>query len=216
MSSGAADVTSAAQAKQAAATSLAVWDVPATAVAGERFTVKIGVKSSTDSDLRGHAVAIHDASGATVGKGQLGRTPWPGTSALYWADVPLPAPDSQGIATLTARFSAAGLMPPHTDASAQISLAVVRAPDHTLTVKVVETDGAKPIAGVEIRLGAYRAVTDASGMAVLRVCKGDYQLHIWKVGYEAPPTTVTVASDTAIQVDAVVLPEENADRAWKG
>jgi hypothetical protein len=51
---------------------------------------------------------------------------------------------------------------------------------------------------------------------VLRVCKGDYQLHIWKVGYEAPPTTVTVASDTAIQVDAVVLPEENADRAWKG
>jgi hypothetical protein len=209
-------VASATLAKQSAATSLAVWEVPATAVAGERFAVKIGVASSANSDLRGRTVAVHDATGAVVGEGTLGATPWPGTGALYWTEVSLPAPAKEGVATLTAHFSASALTPPHTDASARFSLAVVRAPDYTLAVKIAETDSAKPIADAQLRLGAYRAVTDASGTAVLRVCKGDYQLHIWKVGYDAPATAVTVNDDTTIQVDAVVLPEENADRAWKG
>jgi hypothetical protein len=209
-------VASATLAKQSAATSLAVWEVPATAIAGERLTIKIGAKSSADSDLRGRTVMVHDATGAVIGEGTLGATPWPGTVALFWTEVSLAAPAKESVATMTARFSASALTPPHTDASAAFSLAVVRAPDHTLTVTVVETDSAKPIAGVELRLGVYRAVTDASGMATLRVCKGDYQLHIWKVGFEAPATAVTVNNDTAIQVDAVALPEENADRAWKG
>jgi hypothetical protein len=209
-------VAGAAQAKQSATTSLAVWEVPATVVAGERFSVKIGVKSSIGFDLRGHGVAIRNAAGAVIGEGRLGDTPWPGTDALYWAELSLPTPATGGIAALTAHFSAAGLQPPHTDASFQFTVAVVKAPDHTLTIKVVETESAKPLADAYLRLGAYRATTDQAGSATLRVCKGSYQLHIWKVGYDAPATAVDVGGDTAIQVDAVIVPEENVDRAWKG
>ena len=209
-------MASTAQAKQAATTSLAVWEVPATVVAGGRFTVKIGVKSSAGCDLSGRGVAICDAAGAVIGEGRLGDAPWPGTDALYWTDVSLPAPATAGIAALTAHFSAAELQPPHTDASAQFSFAVVKAPDHTLTIKVVETESAKPLADAYLRLGPYRTTTDRDGAATLRVCKGGYQLHIWKVGYDAPATAVDIDGDTTMQVDAAIVPEENVDRAWKG
>lgn len=209
-------MASAAQATRSAATSLAVWDVPATAVAGERFAVKIGVKSSAGCDLRGRGVAIRNAAGAVIGEGRLGDTPWPGTDALYWTELSLPALAAEGIAAMTAHFSGAGLQPPHADASAQFSLAVVKAPDHMLTVKVVETGSAKPLADAYLRLGAYRATTDQTGSATLRVCKGRYRLHIWKVGYDAPAIAVGIDGDTAVQVDAAIVPEENVDRAWKG
>jgi hypothetical protein len=48
------------------------------------------------------------------------------------------------------------------------------------------------------------------------VCKGRYQLHTWKVGYDAAPQAVHVDGDMFIEVAAVVVPEENVDRAWKG
>jgi hypothetical protein len=209
-------LASAAQARQPAATSLAVWEVPATIVAGERFTVKIGAKSSAGCDLRGHSVEVRNAAGDVMGEGDLGDAPWPGTNALYWTELSLPAPVTEGIATVTAHFSAAGLQPPHTDASAQFSFAVVKAPDHTLTIKVIETESAKPLADAHLRLGPYRAATDHNGAATLPVCKGPYQLHIWKVGYDAPATAVDINGDTVMRVEAVIVPEENVDRAWKG
>jgi hypothetical protein len=48
------------------------------------------------------------------------------------------------------------------------------------------------------------------------VCKGRYQLHIWKVGYYAAPQAVDVDGDMLIEIAAVIVPEENVDRAWKG
>jgi hypothetical protein len=209
-------VTNAAQVKQTAATSLAVWEIPATAVAGERFAVKIGVKSSAGSDLRGHSVQVRNAAGDAIGEGRLGDAPRPSTDALYWTELSMPAPAVEGIAAMKAHFSAAGLQPPHTDASAQFSLTVVKAPEHTVTIKVVETESAKPLADAYLRLGSYRAATGEAGSATLRVCKGRYQLHTWKVGYDAAPQAVHVDGDMFIEVAAVVVPEENVDRAWKG
>jgi len=209
-------VAGATKAKQSATASIAVWNVPPTAVAGERFTVKVGVKSSAACDLRGRSVVVRNVAEAVVGEGRLGDAPWPGTAALYWTELPLPAPAAEGVATLTVHFSASALQPPHADASATFSFVVVRAPVYTLTVKVLEKDSARPLAGAHLRVGAYRATTNEAGSAALRVCKGNYQLHIWKAGYEAPVTAVNVGSDTAIEVEAVIVPEENVDRAWKG
>jgi len=209
-------VAGAAKAKQSATASIAVWDVPATAVAGERFTVKVGVKSSSACDLRGCSVVVRNSADTVIGDGRLGDAPWPDTAALYWTELPLPAPATEGVAILTVHFSASALQPPHADASATFSFVVVKAPDHTLTVKVVERDGARPLVGAHLRVGAYRATTNDAGSATLRVCKDNYPLHIWKAGYDAPVAAVNVGSDTAIEVEAVIVPEENVDRAWKG
>ena len=197
-------------------TSLAIWDIPSTAVAGERFTVKAGVKSSADCDLRGRRIEACDSAGAVVASGTLGAAPWPDTGALYWTELSLSAPAKPGMAALSVRFAAAGLAPPHRDAAAQFVVMVVPPPEHTVTIQVVAQQTAAPIGGAEIRLGPYRATTAASGSAAVRVPKGRFDLHIWKAGFDAAPRPVAVDGDAAVKVEAAILPDDNADRAWRG
>ncbi len=66
------------------------------------------------------------------------------------------------MASWTARFEAAELELPHDDASSSFSAAIVRPPEHTLTVKVIEKDTAHPVEEALVRLGAYRAETGRS------------------------------------------------------
>ena len=196
--------------------SLAVWDIPPTVVAGERFTIKAGAKSSAACDLRGRRIEACDASGAVIASGELGVAPWPGTEALYWTELSLPAPAQCGMTAMSVHFHGAGLAPAHRDASSRFTTVAVPAPEHTVTIELVEQETGSAIADAEIRFGAHRATTKASGRAELRLAKGDYDLRIWKVGYDAPPRPVAVAGDALVEVRAAIVPEENADRAWKG
>ena len=65
-----------------------------------------------------------------------------------------------------------------------------------------------------MRLGAYGAATDRSGRAEIELPKGSYGLTVWKVGYEAPATTVDVSDDAIVEVAILALPEEDPDAAW--
>src|SRR5258707_950445 len=78
-------------------TSLAVWDIPAAAAAGEHFTVKAGVKSQGSAKLGGGRVEVLDGAGAVVASGVLGAEPWPGTDGLYWSEIELRAPQAAGL-----------------------------------------------------------------------------------------------------------------------
>jgi hypothetical protein len=195
--------------------SLAIWDVPSTAVAGEPFTIKAGAKSSTECSLQGGRIEACNAAGQVIASGVLGSARWPGTSALHWTELSLRAPAQHGMASLSVRFATPGFIPPHGDATARISIMVVPPPKHMLTIQVVEQETATPIGDAEIRLGTYRATTTASGRVELHLANGQYELRIWKVGYEAQPHLITVKDDALVEVAAVIVPEENADRAWR-
>ncbi|HEY7299025.1 MAG TPA: hypothetical protein VH684_14045 [Xanthobacteraceae bacterium] len=197
------------------ATSLAAWAMPAHVTAGERFAIKVGAKSSADCPLHGQAVEIFDQAGVLATRGILQSTPWPGTSGLYWTQVELDAPANVGIASWSVRFAPQALASAHDGSSSQFHVAVVSAPAHTVTVKVVEKESVTPVADVQVRLGAYRGVTDESGLAQLRVGKGRYDLHLWKVGYEAPPRTIDIEQDVAIAVETSALPPEDPDAIWE-
>lgn len=142
------------------ATSLAVWAVPSPVVMGENFAIKVGAKSSAGIALTGMTVEVCDEAGIIVARGRLGETPLPGTSALYWSEVPLLAPVGEGVRAWSARFASADLELPHEQASSSFSIAIVRPPEHRLTVRVMEKDTAVPIANAQLRLGAFRAATD--------------------------------------------------------
>jgi hypothetical protein len=191
--------------------SLAVWDVPVAAPAGEIFSVKAGVKSSGGVPLGGRRVELCDNTGAVLAAGQLGDTPWPGSEALYWAEIALPAPDAPGTLTLTAHFDGHA-SEPHETASSGFSINVVACAEHTLTVTVA-ADGA-PLPDALVRLGPYRAPTDASGTAKIRLAKGQYDLVVWKTGYEMTATPIAVEADAAVAVTTQPLPEENPDAVW--
>jgi hypothetical protein len=67
-----------------------------------------------------------------------------------------------------------------------------------------------------VRLGVFRASTDAAGLASLELPGGAYQLNVWKSRYETPPRTVEVGKDLMIRVEALIAPEKDPDdeRVW--
>jgi hypothetical protein len=196
------------------ATSLAVWAIPSPVVMGERFAIKVGAKSSAGVALTGGVVGVCDESGAVVAHGCLGEAPLPGTSALFWTDIELLAPVTEGTYAWSVTFEPQELELPHEGASTTFSASIVGPPEHRLTIKVIEKDTAAPIADAQVRLGAFRAATNRSGLAEVDMPKGIYALNIWKVGYEAPARTVELDDNVFVEVEVVLLPEENPDAAW--
>ena len=194
--------------------SLAVWDIPSSVVTGGPLQIKVGAKSAADCTLAGKGIEICGEDGTVVARSVLGDTPFPGTSALYWAAVDLVAPPNERIFSLSARFEAGELDLDHNSSVTRFGLVVVRPPEHMVTVRVVEQGTGAPITDVQIRLGAYRAETDQNGQAQINSAKGTFELNIWKIGYDAPPGTVGVDADILVRVDAVVVPEDDTDAGW--
>ncbi len=196
-------------------TSIAVWDVPSPVVAGAVFVVKAGVKSAADATLTGCAIEVCDDAGEVAGRGVLSEAPLLGTSALYWTDVQVQAPRKEGVATWWVRYEASEVDLPHDGAATTFSVAVVRPPEHVLSVKVIEQATAAPIPDVQLRLGTYRGTTGASGLAEIALPKGRYEVHVWKVGFEAPPRPVEIDADAFVEIEAQVVPEEDPDARWR-
>ena len=190
-------------------TSVAVWGVASPVEAGGRLAVTVGVKSAGGCELRGAAVEIADEAGAVVGRGRLGDAPWPGTG-LYWAEIAPRRACAHRHAPWRAAFPAQEPRLAHDASSAAFGFAVVPPPEHRLTVRVTEAEGAAPLAGVELALGPYRAATDAMGTARLDVPAGRFSLAVWKSGFEGAPTDVEVAGDLSLQVEMKRVPQEPA------
>jgi len=198
------------------ATSMAVWDVPSPVVLNRSFKVKVGVKCSAACPLAGQLIEVCDESGIRIGQSRLAETPWPGTSALYLAEVELAAPAAEGIPSWSARFAAVAPELPHEEASATFSFRTARPPEHRVTVKVTDKETEAPLDNVEVRMGLYRASTDAQGLASLELPGGVYDLDAWKAGYATLPRTVDVGKDLMIHVEALFSPKKDPDdqRVW--
>lgn len=195
-------------------TSLAVWAIPSPVVTGQPFAIKAGAKSAAGCNLAGTRITVCDEAGVALASDALGDTPWPGTAALYWTELALIAPAEAGIFSWSVRFAAADLELPHRSTSSHFSIAIVRPPEHRLTVRVIEQNTATPIENAQLRIGAYRTATNGSGLAELMLPKGVYDLDVWKSGYEAPTTPVAVDDDLTVEVVIAAVPEENPDAAW--
>jgi hypothetical protein len=188
--------------------SLAVWDVPAPVVAGATFAIKVGAKSEAKRKLAGSKVEVTDAAGAVVASGTLGDAPLPGTEALYWTVLDVPAP-KQEIAEYTVRWAGAE------DAVAtRFSAAVAARPAYTLSVAVTERDSHEPLDGVEIRLGPFQARTGKDGRAELKVSRGDFQIQLWRTAHIAEPQPIRVGRDESLELTMVHVPEEHPDARW--
>ena len=195
---------------------MAAWDVPSPVIMNRSFKVKVGVKCSAACQLAGRLVQVCDEKGRQIGGSRLGDTPWPGTSALYVAEVELTAPGTEGMASWFAMVAAAEPGLPHEESSAAFSLRIARPPEHRVTVQVADKGTKAPLEDVEVRLGVYRASTDAQGRAILELPGGVYPLGAWKAGYEMRTRTVKVGKDLTIRVEAVVVPPKDSDdeRVW--
>lgn len=190
--------------------SLAVWDVPMPVVAGDKFAIKVGAKSLSGRALAGERVEVSDAKGTVVASATLGDAPWPGTEALYWTSLDVPAPRDREVGDYTVRLEPASLDAVPT----RFSIAVAAKPAYTLTVTVTERDTKAALDGVEIRIGPFHARTDKAGRAELRVSRGDFLLQLWRTAHIAEPQPVRVGRDDNLELTMVHVPEEHPDARW--
>jgi hypothetical protein len=188
-----------------------VWGLPSAISAGERFSFKIGIRCSAGCKLAARALSITDHDGAQVATTKLCDDVWPGTSALYFADVEAQAPRTPGDFTWQVTTPASEQGMPHAAGSCGFAVRVVEPPDHEVTVEAFDGDTQTPIKGAHVLLHPYRALTDECGVAKVKVAKGRYTLFVSGFNYIGHERIINVTSDVTARAELVVEPEEEVD-----
>ena len=186
------------------ATRLVVWDTPPAIERGRRFAVRLGVACSARCPPAGWAVEVRDHDGELLTTSALGDEPWPGTDALYHAEVALTAPDAEGLYTWEAAARTDGAdVADIADAggSARFRVRVVSPPACLLTVVALDAESGGPVAGARVTAHPYRAVTDARGVAEIRVPAGEYRLFVSGRRYRPFRFEGDVQADTTIRAE---------------
>jgi hypothetical protein len=188
-----------------------VWGLPSAIAAGERFSFKVGIKCSAGCKLAGRALSITDHGGVQVAAAKLGDDVWPGTSALYFAEVEAQAPRTPGDFTWLVTSTASEQSVPHAAGSCGFLLKVVAPPDHEVTIEAFDGDTQAPIKGAHVLLHPYRALTDERGVAKIKVAKGRYTLFVSGFNYIGHERIIDVTSDVTVRAELAVEPEEEVD-----
>jgi hypothetical protein len=186
------------------------WGLPSTIGAGERFSFKIGATCSAGCGLTGMQLEVFDHAGAQVGAARLTDI-WPGTSALYFAEVEAQAPLAIGDYQWQARSPVSESGTPHAAGSCTLLVKVVAAPDHEVTVAAFDSETHTAIEGMHVLLHPYRAFTDASGVARLKVVKGRYRLCVSGLNYIPYESVMDVAADVTVRAELVAEAEGEED-----
>lgn len=189
-------------------TELTVWDVPSATVAGEQLRFVLGARCSAGCNLGGKELGIYDLQGACVARTKLGRDVWPGTEALYVAEVQASAPAAAGSHQWEVKAAGWDTEAPHVAGSYPVAVRVVDAPDCLVTVTALDRESREPIAGARVVMHPYRAVADASGIARVRVAKGQYDILVSGSGHAAACISVEVSADMAASAELEV------DQPW--
>jgi len=193
------------------AASVNVWGLPSAISAGERFSFKVGIRCSAGCKLAGRALSIVGHDGAEVAAAKLGDYVWPGTGALYFAEVDVQAPRAPGDFAWQVTTPASEQGVAHAAGSCAFAVKVVAPPDHEVTVEAFDGATQVPIKGAHVLLHPYRALTDEHGVAKVKVAKGRYTLFVSGFNYIGHERIIDVTSDVTARAELVVEPEEEVD-----
>ncbi len=188
-------------------TSVVVWDAPSTIECGEGFSVKLGVKCSSECRPDGWTVEVRDQDGEKRATSTLNGEPWPGTAALYYTELDLSAPDAEGLYTWEAKARVDGLDIPHAECVARFGVRVVPTPECLLTVVAIDMESQTPVEGAKVVVHPYSAFTDERGVAEVRVPKGEYRLFVSGKKYfpfrsdGEMKTDVTIRAELALDLE---------------
>jgi hypothetical protein len=215
-------------------TSVAVWDIPSAVLPGERFNIKVGVKCSSDCELKNRDFGICNHEGAQVAIVTLSGDRWPGTG-LHFAELELEAPaaaerkrdsaqppgeerkrDSaqppgDDLYSWTVRCAGWSAGIPHDEGSAGFGIRLVSQPECLVTVETIDRETQMPLSCARVVMHPYRAIADERGVAELRVAKGEYQLFVSQTNYLtfALPVEVTADMTARAELDLEPVPERN-------
>ena len=188
-------------------TNIVAWDIPSAIVVGEKFRMKVGIKCSRECRLANAAVAVYDHEGARVATATLGSDVWPGTTALYFGEVELHAPASEGLYTWTVKASQSDGEVPHADAVVSFGVRAVGHPEYLVRIETIDVDNQAPLRGARVVMHPYKAITDERGVAEVRVAKGAYYLFVSQTSYVTFGLPVEVTTDMTARAELHLEPD---------
>jgi hypothetical protein len=201
---------------KAHATRLVIWDVPSTVAAGETFRFKVGIKCTSGCPQQGREFTVLDEDRQQVAAGRLDGNVWPGSTALYFAEVDVVAPGKPGLHNWEVEAPAskihvatADVPIAHDALSSTFAVRFVSPPDSVVRVQVTDKESGTPLEGATVIAFPYRAVTDEAGVAVLNVPRGQYRLQVSQSKYVAFGSSIEVTGETT--ADAELEPEKPVD-----
>jgi hypothetical protein len=183
------------------ATSVVVWGVPSAIEPGQRFGIKVGAKCACGCRAAGWSVAIRDGDGATVATVVTGDAPWPGTAALYVAEVECEASGAEGLSQWVAELAAPELEIAHAARSTAFGVRLVPPPACLVTVQAVDAKSQAPVQGAKVVIHPYRGVTDDRGVAEMRVPRGAYKVFVGGKAYVPFAVEGEVTKDMTIRAE---------------
>jgi hypothetical protein len=190
-------------------TQIVVWDVPPAIERCARFSFKAGIKCAQACCAQGWSVGIRDEAGRVLTRSQCGENPLDGTSALYYCELELGAPDTDGThaweAYVPAMAGEGHDAIAHPAASMRFNVRVVPAAQFGLKVIAVDARTRVPVKGARVVVHPYRTSTGDDGVAELRVPKGAYRVFVSDRRY------YPFRSDSEIERDMTILAELDAD-----
>lgn len=191
---------------RAHAARLNVWDLPTAITAGERFVFRAGIKCSAECRLSGAELGIFDSDGVQVGTGRLRDDVWPGTSALYFAEMEVRAPATVGDHTWEVRFPASHSGVPHASGAHTFTVKAVSEPDCEVKIEVLDSEKRHPIKGARIVMHPYRAITGGDGVGKIRLVRGTYKLLVSATRYVAVAKSIDVTEDATVTTELALEP----------
>jgi hypothetical protein len=187
-------------------TNVVVWDIPPTIVVGEKFRMKVGIKCSAECRLAYTQFAIYDHEGAHLATGTLSGEVWPGTTALYFAEVEVEAPATEGLYTWSVKGPQSDGEIAHAEAAVSFGVRVVSHPEYVVRVETIDMVNQTPLSGARVVMHPYKAVTDERGIAEVRVAKGAYKLFVSQTRYVTFGLPVDVTADMTARAELYLEP----------
>ncbi len=198
------------------ATRLAIWDVPSTVVSGGTFRFKVGITCSCGCPQQGREFTVFDGDRQQVGAGRLDGNVWPGSTALYFAEVDVVAPGKPGLHNWEVEVPASKIQVAtadvplaHEGLSSAFAVRFVSPPDSVVRVQVTDRESGAPLEGATVTAFPYRAVTDEAGVAVLNVARGQYRLQVSRSNYVAFGSSIEATGETT--ANAELQPEKQVN-----
>ncbi len=183
---------------------IVVWDVPSTIECGKAFSIKLGVKCDRECGSDGWLLKISDHEGNELTSATLSDEPWPDTTALYYAEVELNAPDTEGLYAWKSKVAVAELEIPHSESRTDFNVRAVPPAECVLTVEAIDLESQTPVEGAKVVVHPYRTFTDERGLAEVRVPKGEYRLFVSGKNYFPFRSDIEVTSDMTIRAELAV------------
>ena len=209
---------------------MVVWDEPPTVERGEGFSVKLGVRCSSECRPDGWTVEVRDQDGKKRATATLSGEPWPGTAALYYAEVDLSAPATEGVHEWEAKAladGAAGALVDgaaggpadgpdiqHAECTARFGVRVVPKPECLLTVVAIDRESQTPVKGAKVVVHPYKVFTDERGVAEVRVPQGEYRLFVSGKSYFPFRSDVEMKADVTIRAELALDRELSDADVW--